>query len=294
MASQLQTSDASEGNEAPSGVPPASRPAPAERSRRAHLSLRASAHLDWIRGLAAAAVMLSHVRGLFFLDYPELSRKSPALSALYALTGLGHQAVMVFFVSSGFFISTSVVFALRERRWFFGGLFDQPSIAAGTGFASASLLGALWDQIGLLTAFRLRAGSLRPVQVLPSQRGASLDCFRFLRESLLPAEHSLPGFWLQRTSLEPLSYEFWYYLLFPALVVAIFSRGPALGRVANIILAAAVAVFVGPQICLYFLIWLAVALPSLFSPARSSAPHSETVLAHCHLNERAFCGHARS
>lgn len=51
------------------------------------ISPRTSTHLDLIRGLSALAVMS------------------------------GHEAVMVFFVLSGFFIGTSVLESFRERRW---------------------------------------------------------------------------------------------------------------------------------------------------------------------------------
>jgi peptidoglycan/LPS O-acetylase OafA/YrhL len=262
MASVLQTSAASKSGETPAGARPASGPAPAARSRRAHLSPRASAHLDWIRGLAAAAVMLSHVRGLFFVDYPALPRRSPALAALYGLTALGHQAVMVFFVLSGFFISTSVVSALRERRWSWAAYLINRVSRLELVLFPALLLGALWDQIGLRlsSGFALYHSGLykfyEPSVALRSTVSGFFGNLFFLQSIRFQVFGSNGPLW-------SLSYEFWYYLLFPALVLAIFSRGSALGRVASFLLAVAVAAFIGPQICFYFLIWLAGAAVAL-------------------------------
>ncbi len=81
------------------------------------LAKRTSVHLDLIRGVSAAAVMVYHLRGLFFVDYPYLANKSFFSTALYAVTGYGHQAVMVFFVLSGYFIGTSVMESVGKLEW---------------------------------------------------------------------------------------------------------------------------------------------------------------------------------
>jgi peptidoglycan/LPS O-acetylase OafA/YrhL len=262
MVPVLQTSGALKVGEPLPGAQPASRPAPVERSRRAHVSPRASAHLDWIRGLAAAAVMFGHVRGLFFINYSELPRRSAALTLLYALTGLGHQSVMVFFVLSGFFISTSVVSALQERRWSWRAYLINRVSRLELVLFPALLLGALWDQIGvrLISGFALYHSGLYKFYVPSVALRSTPSCFFgnlfFLQSVQFPVFGSNGPLW-------SLSYEFWYYLLFPALVLAIFSRGSALGRVASFLLAMGVALLVGPHICLYFLIWLAGAAVAL-------------------------------
>ena len=56
--------------------------------------------LDLLRFVAAAAVALGHIRAATFGAYGALSvdDKSPAAAAFYALTRLGGEAVIVFFV----------------------------------------------------------------------------------------------------------------------------------------------------------------------------------------------------
>src|SRR5262245_24054435 len=78
---------------------------------------RASNHLDLIRGLAAVAVLAYHVRYRFFFDYGDLSDVNAPTKLFYAATSFGHDAVIVFFVLSGYFISTSIRTAVNRDRW---------------------------------------------------------------------------------------------------------------------------------------------------------------------------------
>src|SRR2546428_6010601 len=81
------------------------------------LSASVSAHLDVIRTVAAWAVMWGHLRTLFFVDFQHLARPGWLLSAIYFFTGFGHQAVMVFFVLSGFLISATVIKSHISGIW---------------------------------------------------------------------------------------------------------------------------------------------------------------------------------
>ena len=65
-------------------------------------------HLDMIRGLAALEVCLGHLRGFFLVDYGQ-TQGGLAAKLFYTLTGMHHQAVMIFFVLSGFLVGGSVI-----------------------------------------------------------------------------------------------------------------------------------------------------------------------------------------
>lgn len=79
-----------------------------------------SVSLDAIRGIAALLVLFDHCHNLFFLDYGSALRISahPHLTyVLYALSSAGREAVVIFFVLSGYLISGSVFRALEQGRW---------------------------------------------------------------------------------------------------------------------------------------------------------------------------------
>jgi peptidoglycan/LPS O-acetylase OafA/YrhL len=68
--------------------------------------------LNVFRSAAALAVVLGHVRLLFFEDYATADH-DPVTAVLYALTSLGSEAVIVFFVMSGYWVGGSVIAGFR-------------------------------------------------------------------------------------------------------------------------------------------------------------------------------------
>lgn len=65
------------------------------------------AWLDWVRFIAAAMVVVGHVRDRFVVAYGVLpeGQKGPLTAIAYLLSRLGNEAVVVFFVLSGFLVA---------------------------------------------------------------------------------------------------------------------------------------------------------------------------------------------
>ena len=64
---------------------------------------------DFIRGVSAILVLLSHLRNAMFVDYNDIDNNNYFVKVFYFFTGLGHESVMFFFVLSGFFVGGSVL-----------------------------------------------------------------------------------------------------------------------------------------------------------------------------------------
>jgi peptidoglycan/LPS O-acetylase OafA/YrhL len=217
------------------------------------LTERQSAHLDMIRGLSAAAVVASHVRGLFFVDYLSVVRKTSLLSLLYAVTGLGHQAVMVFFVLSGFFIGGSVLSALS--RWSWKKYLVNRLARLYLVLLPALIVTAILDYI----AYRGPAGhqyfdhAVRNFTAAPLAGHHSLAIFLgnagFLQTIAVPAFGSDTPLW-------SLANEFWYYLLFPALAIAVLGREGTRHRLYAGVAASAIFAFLPPGMRWGFATWL--------------------------------------
>jgi peptidoglycan/LPS O-acetylase OafA/YrhL len=223
------------------------------------LAKRTSVHLDVIRGVSAVAVLVYHLRGLFFVDYPLLASRSLLPSGLYAFTGYGHQAVIVFFVLSGYFIGTSVMESVGQQLWSWRTYLVSRLTRLQLVLLPALVLGAIWDRIGMRIsdAAPLYYGALYkfyvPSVALRSTVPVFLGNFFFLQSIISPVFGSNGPLW-------SLSYEFWYYILFPALVLAAAAWVRMRFRILYLLLAFFLMWFVGAQIRLYFLIWLAGAL----------------------------------
>jgi hypothetical protein len=57
-------------------------------------------NLDLLRGLAALLVCAGHLRSFLMVDFGEVRSPSILDRAFYFATGLGHQAVVVFFLET--------------------------------------------------------------------------------------------------------------------------------------------------------------------------------------------------
>ena len=238
------------------------------------LAKRTSVHLDVIRGVSAVAVLLYHLRGLFFVDYPLLASRSLLSSGLYAFTGYGHQAVMVFFVLSGYFIGTSVMESVGQQLWSWRTYLVSRLTRLQLVLLPALVLGAIWDRTGMRIhqAAPLYYGALYkfyvPSVALRSTIPVFFGNFFFLQSIVSPVFGSNGPLW-------SLSYEFWYYIVFPALVLATAAWVGTRFRILYAILALFLLWFVGAQISFYFLIWLAGVLVGRLQQAtrfRSASP----------------------
>ena len=230
------------------------------------LAKRTSVHLDLIRGVSAVAVLVYHLRGLFFVDYPFLASKSVLSTALYAVTGYGHQAVMVFFVLSGYFIGTSVLASVGSLQWSWRTYLVSRVTRLQLVLFPALVLGAIWDRIGMRIpqAAALYYDALYkfnvPSVALRSTVPVFLGNFFFLQSFISPVFGSNGPLW-------SLSYEFWYYIVFPAGVLAMAAWVGTRNRILYAGLALFLLWFVGLQISFYFLIWLGGALVGRFQRA---------------------------
>src|SRR5262249_23783089 len=152
----------------------------------------------------------------FFLDFRDL--KSPDALSLgwYTVTSFGHDAVMVFFVLSGFLVGGAVVNAFRQRRW----NLRQYAVARATRLyvvlIPALALTAFWDRLGLHwfgqhTIYTGVADVFRHDFFNVSERaglGALLGNLFFVQTVLVPPFGSNDALW-------SLAFEGWYYVMFP-------------------------------------------------------------------------------
>lgn len=217
-----------------------------------------SSHLDMIRGVAAVAVLVYHVRYRFFYEYSDLDHPGLVAKAFFALTSFGHDAVMVFFVLSGFFISASVFRDCQRRRWSWRDYALNRGVRLYLVLLPGMLLTLGWDLVGLQSF---------PDSVVYTAevRGWSHDFFR-VPERLTATTFAGNLCFLQMTSLGilpygsnaplwSLAYEFWYYVLFPLCAVGLF-RGGIGARIMCLLGALGAAWLMGPAILTYFPVWL--------------------------------------
>jgi peptidoglycan/LPS O-acetylase OafA/YrhL len=181
---------------------------------------RSSDILDFLRFILAAMVVFYH-GGLDFIP--------------------GYEAVIVFFVLSGYFISTSVLKAFKQKRWSWRVYLINRLTRLWIVLIPALLLSALWGYL----------------QIAMFNNGNKFDGVMsigvFLKNLLFLQGINSPIFGLNGP-LWSLSYEFWYYILFPCIVL-IFVSPKKTHKLFYVFLVVGLSFFLGEQIMKYFLLW---------------------------------------
>lgn len=253
---------------------------PGTHSRQ--LTKRASVHFDMARGLAALAVLFGHMRALFFVPYHNLPFHSATLAAFYGVTALGHQAVIVFFVLSGFFIVSSVTNAFARGNWSWLAYLVNRIVRLSLVLIPALILCCIVDHVGM-SLLSTAALYHRSVESLIATSVADAETFRNFIGSFFYVQSILVQPFGSDSPLWSLSYEFWYYILFPVALCALANKFRLKSRVIYSVLTVMIVLFVGRTIALYFLIWLfggAIAVSSVreWLPARLAGTNAVAIL----------------
>lgn len=223
-----------------------------------------SLYLDAARAFAALLVFSSHARGIFLASWREqlgLAAQHGAAADPQMLRP-GHQAVIVFFVLSGFFVGGSVLRGVRGGRWFWPAYCGKRLARLWLVLVPAILLTLALDALGrqIVPGGGLYAyhAADAPMIMHPDGAATILGNLFFVQGILTRTLGSNNPLW-------SLAYEFWYYLAFPCLVLAATARRMT-RRIVYLALLAAILVFVGFDIARYFLIWLMGLVPHLLRP----------------------------
>ena len=234
---------------------------------------QSSVHLDAIRGAAALVVLLGHNRDLYFssLNGDRMDASGVAngqtlgaghAPAAKAQITIGNEAVMIFFVLSGYLVGGGVIRALRHNTWSWKNYLTKRLTRLWVVLIPALLLGVALDFAGL---------HLHPppasIYAGPPQQSVVHDLNEHLRLIVIAGN----AIFLQgarvptagsNDSLWSLSNEFWYYIAFPAVLLA-FKKNQALWlRCIYLLFFAAIGLLVGKNISILLFIWVLGALVS--------------------------------
>lgn len=194
-------------------------------SRTASKSLTVYDLMDGMRALAAVAVLICHERDMLFYD--ATATLSAPWKLFYFVTGFGHQAVMIFFVLSGYWITKTVARRCTEGGFAWSDYAIDRLSRLYIVLVPALLLGGLLDSIG-------RYGTAAPLY-LGLQGANTLTWDVAARLSLSDLIGNLA--FVQSLIVEPfgsngplwsLANEFWYYLWFPSLYQLLQGRRPSI------------------------------------------------------------------
>jgi peptidoglycan/LPS O-acetylase OafA/YrhL len=175
----------------------------------------------------------------------------------YFITGFGHEAVMIFFVLSGFFISRSVINAIENKSWSFKIFLFNRLSRLWFVLIPALLIGGFIDAVGLsfLENTIVYQDKISFLKTITSFSQLSISSFfgnLFFTQNILTSTYG------SNSPLWSLSNEFWYYILFPFITIAFisFKKKKILKFIIYSTLTLLVFLFIGIDMSIYFMIWM--------------------------------------
>ena len=214
-----------------------------------------STFLDISRWFAAFLVVINHARSFVLVNYEDVKDKSVLGKGIYMATGLGHEAVVIFFVISGFLVG-----GFTFERWQSKGP-DLVSYASArisriyTVLIPALIIGVSLDYVGL---HWLNSSSIY-TDVLPHHIASMQNAIATTVNiptfvgNLLMMQGTLTGMLGSNGPLWSLAYEWWYYCIFALIGAAIVDTSNR--RMAYAGAALLIAVLLPGKLLLWGLIW---------------------------------------
>jgi peptidoglycan/LPS O-acetylase OafA/YrhL len=236
-----------------------------------HLSPGLSDFLNLSRWIAAILVLTGHIRGLLFVDFQSIQSTSIPIQSFYFITSLGHEAVLLFFVMSGYLVGGKALCRILKND------FSPLDYAVDrisriyTVYIASLLLTALLDFIGNTTYPDANfyngtlIGTLSVIQGNYAQQSTLPD---FLGNLLMLQTIHVPTFG-SNGPLWSLSNECWYYLAGPTLFTAISPHTRLLYRLISLLLLAILYFYIPLHITYAFIYWI---MGALFAFVRRGSP----------------------
>ncbi len=205
--------------------------------------------ISLLRGLAAIEVAAAHLRNEFMPSLREIDEPALWYQGLAFVTGFAHQAVVVFFLISGWLVGGSL-----QNKWM------RPQALK---LYAIDRISRLWTVMipafALTIALGIVSGTLNP-RVADFAPDNPYSATALVGNLFALQTVTLPQFG-ENYALWSLANESWYYLMFPLLLLYLAGRRRGLCALALMCIAAVLPF----AITLYFSLWL---LGALFSRVR--------------------------
>jgi peptidoglycan/LPS O-acetylase OafA/YrhL len=202
-----------------------------------------SIYLDFIRGISAILVVMEHLSSRLFVGYGNVENQNILIKFLYILNILGGPAVIIFFVLSGLFISRSVLKAFYENKWSWKSYLINRLSRLCVVLIPALILTFILDRIA--ANFFEYEGYTNVYSNLKDFTG-----------NLFFLQNIYVGVYGSNAPLWSLNYEFWYYMLFPILLLLFFNNQRKIFKLIYLLIALLIISTVGTRMNSYFVIWL--------------------------------------
>lgn len=233
--------------------------------------------LDLLRGVAAILVLAGHLRAYVFQNFTEATLAGAGTSifvkTFYFATGLGHQAVIIFFALSGFLVGGKALEDILSQRFSWSRYLLRRLTRLWIVIVPALLLTLLLDRTALSLGAAGYDGRFYDIYSSGPRADAPishsfltwLGNLAFLQTILVPCFGSNGPLW-------SLANEFWYYIVFPLGFWLLAGRAGIAAKLAGACLLAGLIAYLPYGLLQAGFIWVAGAAAAWFARLEPAAP----------------------
>ncbi len=219
-------------------------------------------HLDAMRGLAAVSVVATHIRQVYFVPYHQAG-SGLLVRIIYIDHYVVRAAVIFFFVLSGYLVGMSALNAIAAGRWSWPDYLLSRLSRLYVVLIPALLMTALLDWLGRTSPVSRWAYFHAGEEI--GHPTVYFDTLQNFFGSLAFLQNIHTGYYGSNSPLWSLSFEFWYYIVFPVIALTLVRRK---GWLRCAVFLAAMGWFLGGAVAALFPCWLTGVAIGVFSRAR--------------------------
>lgn len=189
------------------------------------MNRKLSQFIEFTRWVAAIMVIVGHTRQWLMVDYNKLLHKTFLWKLFYIVTGASHEAVVVFFVISGYLIGGISILRARTKGFDATLYFIHRFSRIYTVLIPALVLGLILDNVGKLMVpgiYQSQPGRVPAALSQVPAMGLNVSTFvgnlGMLQTILVPPLGTNGPLWT-------LACEWWYYILFGSAMTAVVVSG---------------------------------------------------------------------
>jgi peptidoglycan/LPS O-acetylase OafA/YrhL len=234
----------------------------------------ASNWLNFLRWFSAFLVISGHLRSIMFTKWQNVQNKSFLTEVLYLLTRFGHEAVVVFFVISGWLVGSATYRHIQQGTFNFGDYFIARFFRIYMVLIPALVVGAGLDYLGFhyFNAEDFYNTGNTYSSAFNYSISERLNSKYFFANILMLQNHQWFSTFGSNSPLWSLAYEWFYYLLFPIIMLGMKSK-VMVQKVFFAGISIGLFGFMPVDMRLYFFIWLiGVSIPFMRLPFLKNTP----------------------
>src|SRR5436190_23565245 len=197
--------------------------------------------VDMVRASSALLVMFGHVRFFHFQGIANVADPGPFTMFFYLVSGLQHEAVVLFFVISGFLVGGPIVGDISSRRFDAWRYLVNRFVRIYIVFVPSLVL--VWVLYALVAPFL--AGTRILAEIPAGPEGFFLNFRQFLCHAVC-LQGLACSVWTKNPLLWSLGFEWALYLFAPLIVTAWFAPAAWIWRAVAVLLSVAAFATVSP------------------------------------------------